>query len=624
MILPAFPRRRATIHALSRARHRSPPGKRGTSALRLLPATLLCALLATALVALPMTRPAAASPPSGQVVTPEPTETFTVSSSDGTVQISGLMPEGSQIGYTSDPQRQAVIVPPAGGIVRIVSRSPATTTDAYGRTIHGATLNPGPERRGYDQRAKSQDGRINAMHQPEAVAQFPLEMRRGDILVAARSHIRRAGDSGTSLVDEYFGLMIGDTLPGPNDFAPPVNRAAVAPIVLERVDVDHILRALPRRSAAGTRPPRDLEAYLARAEKFQASLGTNTIPGNGAEQGGYREYMPYGTGVMDSNYGREVAAMQAAILPLLWTDAGSPEQVRRAVRAVISWGIQVRGLDLGPNGGLWSFMFPMVYLEQHWAGADLSGFIIGDRGQSSPAGGNILGQYYVETEESLARYRTPHESLDLPLITRIRTVVSVAGPKVTISNSETERPNSNMSKGGLAGLLLKSVDGAKSARISQPRGGNVRGDITLTLMGGNPFRPGDRVFMSEDGTLKPGDPNWAIRWGTDTRSARQADNPSPFADYRVIATGLEFVMAAQALGIVQPSWKASLVEYARRTVPPTGREFGDYPSAQWPYPHISEDEVTGHNNPRDTWGLRLWRKHWPELAEIPQRPASAP
>ena len=84
------------------------------------------------------------------------------------------------------------------------------------------------------------------------------------------------------------------------------------------------------------------------------------------------------------------------------------------MHAVISWGIQVRGIDLGPNGGLWSFMFPMVYLEQHWAGADLSGFIIGDRGESSPAGGNILGQYYVETAESLARYRTPHESLDLP------------------------------------------------------------------------------------------------------------------------------------------------------------------------------------------------------------------
>ncbi|WP_276861475.1 hypothetical protein, partial [Haematobacter missouriensis] len=74
---------------------------------------------------------------------------------------------------------------------------------------------------------------------------------------------------------------------------------------------------------------------------------------------------------------------------------------------------------------------------------------------------------------------------------------------------------------------------------------------------------------------------------------------------------------------VQPSWKASLVEYARRTVPPVGREFGNYPSAQWPYPHISEDEVTGHNNPRDTWGLRLWRKHWAELARIPQIPASA-
>ena len=562
--------------------------------------------------------PAGAAPPPVRVAATEADEAFTVASSDGTVQISGLMPEGSRIGYTADPQRQAVIVPPPGGVVRVLSRTPATTTDAHGRTIHGATLNPGPGRQGYDQRAKYEDGRVNGPHQPEAVAGFPLEMRRGDILVAARSHVPLDLDPDAGLVDEYFSLLIADTLPGPDDFAPPVNRETVAPIVFERMDVAAIVRGLPRYPAAGTRPPRDLDAYLARAEKFQASLGSSSVAGNGRQRGGFGEYMPYGTGLDDRNYGREIAAMQAGILPILWTDAGTPEQTARAVRAVISWGIQVRDIAPGPNGGIWSFMFPMAYLQQYWAGADLSRYVIGDRGESAPAGGNILGQYYVETEESLARYRTPHESPDLPSITRIRTVTGVSGQKVTLSNSEAERPNSNLKKAGLAGLLLKSVDGTKSARIIQPRGGNVRGDITLTLQGSNQFRPGDKVFMSEDGTLRPGDPNWSIRWGSDTRTARQEDNPSPFADYRILATGLEFVMAAQALGIVHPTWDASLVEYARRTVPPLGREFGNYPSAMWPYPHISEDEATRHNNARDTWGLRLWRRHWAELEKVPQ------
>ncbi|WP_035747550.1 hypothetical protein, partial [Haematobacter missouriensis] len=192
---------------------------------------------------------------------------FTATSSSGDVTISGIMPPGARLIYTDDPQRQAIIyLGGGGGSVEVSSRTPATTTDAYGRTIHGSTLNPQPHQiptdappaHGYDQRARtSVNTDVNVTFSASRVAQFPLAMQANDTCSFALSLVPATTLAKGSYIREYFTLTVLEGSPpvaaGKKVFAPQVVRSSPMGAIL--ADVDAIYASLPRYSAAGTAPP---------------------------------------------------------------------------------------------------------------------------------------------------------------------------------------------------------------------------------------------------------------------------------------------------------------------------------------------------------------------------------
>ncbi|WP_290687165.1 hypothetical protein [Haematobacter sp. UBA3484] len=553
---------------------------------------------------------------------------FTATSSSGDVSISGVMPPGAQLIYTDDPQRQAVILLAGGGTVEITGRTPATTTsiDPNGRTMHGSTVNLGvqsistgfPPDHGYDARSRPPLTGPNQTFNLAKVATFPLTLSAGDVLNCALSETTLwTADNGT-YVTEYFSLTVmNGSAPAGDVFAPQVCRASGVAPVLTGVDIDAIYATLPSYDASGSVPPADLDIYLEKAEKFQGSLRGNYMALDGTNYGGFADFIPHNSGWGGGTYGRRMSTVMAAIYPLLWTDAGTEAQRKRALRAVISQGLQYDGMKPGPNGGIWTWEFPMTYLARHFTGKSLSQYVIGGKGVTPQEGGNTLGQFYVETAENLLRYRTPHTNNAEPTSCAIRSVESVTGMTVTMANPTGY---SRLGKWSAKGLLLKTVDGMKSVMMTAPSANETSSSsVTVTLQGAtNPFVAGDQVYFCEDGTLQPGDPGWAIRWRDTGATQTRADSAAEGAGYRIQSVGGDFALLAQALGIVQPSWVNSLVAYMVNTAPPVGQARGSWPTALNNYPHIFESETYSGDNPVDTWGLRLFRAHWSALSAVPQ------
>ncbi|KFI30676.1 MULTISPECIES: hypothetical protein [Haematobacter] len=551
---------------------------------------------------------------------------FTATSSSGLVTIEGIMPPGARLIYTDDPQRQAIILLPAGGTVTVNSRTPATTADEYGRTIHGSTVNIGvmtssvglARPHGYDGRSRPGYTQVNDTYSQSKLATFPVMLTAGDVINCALSEVPLLSAANGSLITEYLSLTVMEgTAPSGDLFAPQVCRAAGVAPVLTGIDIDAIYDSLPRYDASETSPPADLDLYLQYAEKFQGSLRANYQAGDGTFKGGYGEFMPNNSGFGGTGYGRGMSQVAAGLFPLLWTNAGTEEQTKRALRAIISSGIQQDGINTGPNGGIWTTNFPMIYLARHFTGKSLSSFVMGAKGVAPQSGGNVLGQFYQETAQNLLRYRTPHTNSSDPVICNLREVLAVNGQDITVDN--TANTSRRTSKLGFRGLLLKSQDGTKSNRMTGPTPGNASGNsFVVTVEGAHTFVVGEQVWFSEDGTLVPGDPNWSIRWRDNIPTYTHVDNPAAGADYRKQAVGGDFVLVAQALGIVQPSW-TPVVQYAKRTLPIEGAAFGIYPSEFSPYSHIFEGEtIVASDDPTTTWGMRLWRKHWSTLETIPQ------
>ncbi|OWJ82701.1 hypothetical protein [Haematobacter massiliensis] len=547
---------------------------------------------------------------------------FTAVSSSGDVTISGIMPPGAQLIYTDDPQRQAIIYLPSGGSVTVSSRTPATTADEYGRIIHGATLNPTPMQsalttplHGYDQRALTKDTQVNVTFSESRLVTYPLSMAAGDTLNAAKSLLPIVTAQNSGMVEEYFSLtVLNGAAPAGELFAPPVARNTTPALI--GVDIDAIHDSLPNYASAGTSPPADLDQYLARIEKFQGSLRGNYKAADGGTGGGYADMMPFGSGILNKNYGRQMAGVQAAILPLLWTDAGTEAQKKAAIRAIISFGRQVDGSVTGPNGGIWTFQFPMIYLYRHFTGGDLTPFVMGAKGVAPLMGGNILGQFFTETPANLARYRTPHNTSGMPHSSAIRTVTAVSGLNVTVNNVSPNTTN----KYAFRGLILRNTAGTKSATIIAPGGTNTLNQpMTLTLKNANPFVVGDQVWMDDPRDVVAGDPNWSVRWRetSATYTAQDTLSMDSGGGYRNLATGSDFLLCTQALGITNPTW-APLVNYTIKTLPAVGQQFGTWPSAEFPWSHPFRSEVHDANDPSDTWGLRLFRAHWPALSKVPQ------
>ncbi len=556
---------------------------------------------------------------------------FTAISSSGDVTISGIMPPGAQLIYTDDPQRQAIIRLPAGGTVEITGRTPATTTalDPQGRTMHGSTVNLGvqniptahPPKHGYDARSRPSYTAPNETFSEARVATFPLTLSVGDVLNCALSEETLWSAANGTYITEYFSLTVmTGAVPSGDLFAPQVCRAPNVAPVLTGVDIDAIYESLPRYDASITSPPADLEQYLYRVEKFQGSLRGNYKALDGTTRGGFADFIPHDSGWGGATYGRNMAVVQAAILPLLWTNAGTEDQTKRALRSIISMGLQYDGMKPGPNGGIWTWDFPATYLARYFTGKSLSQYVIGAKGVAPQEGGNILGQYYTETAENLLRYRTPHNSNAEPSVCGVRNVESVSGMTLMLANPAG---NVHLGKFGAKGLLLKTSDNSKSSPVLLPVYNDLGDSVApfMVTLGGssNPFVAGDQVYFAEDGTLQPGDPGWAIRWRDTGPSQTRADSPAAGAGYRSQAVGGDFVLACQALGIIQPSWVSSLVAYMVRTVPPEGQSRGTWPTATNNFPHTFEDD-TGvvPNDPSNTWGLRLFRAHWPALSTVPQ------
>lgn len=560
---------------------------------------------------------------------------FTAVSSSGDVTISGIMPPGAQLIYTDDPQRQAIIYLPSGGSVTVNSRTPATTTDEYGRTIHGSTLNPvpmniptgAPPPHGYDQRARFNDSRVNVTFSASRVAQFPLMISANDTCVFARSAVPLPLGGKDSYIDEYFSLtVLNGALPnsGLDIFAPPVVRSAPQSAI--EVDVDAIYASLPRYSADGTSPPtQNFDENISRLEKFQASLRGNFASQVSGVNGGFGDFMPRNSGILQSNYGRELACVQTATFPILYTDAADEATTKRMIRAVLSYGRQVDETPTGPNGGIWTFSFPMAYLYRHWTGQDLSRFVMGGKGVAPMDGGNILGQFFEETPANLLRYTTPHrgsaKTSPDPAFCRLRKVLAVSGQTIKLDNNK----DIFLGKYVYRQLVLRNEAGTKSAVVTAPRPGNVPTTgadaytITLTLQGTNNFSVGEDVWMDGAGLLSAGDPNWAVRWRELSVVHQRVDGPNADAGggYRNLTTGSDFLLCAQALGIANPTWRP-LVRYTEYTLPAVGQPIGTWPYPDYPFAHPFKDDVSNIDNAIEPWGMRLWRKHWPTLKNKPQ------
>ncbi|OWJ69812.1 hypothetical protein CDV50_15945 [Haematobacter massiliensis] len=570
----------------------------------------------------------------GQYTTSD-TETarpFTATSTDGTLSISGIMPPGAQMIYTDDPQRQALIYLPAGGTVTVDSRTPATTADEYGRTIHGSTLNPtemntttGIPPHGYDQRARFNDTRVNVTFSASRVAQFPLSMAVNDTCVFAKSAVPLPMGGKDSYIDEYFSLTVLAGSPpssGLDLFAPPVVRSTPQPAL--EVDIDAIYASLPRYSADGTSPPvENFDTNIGKIEKFQASLRGNFGSQVAGVNGGYGDFMPRNSGIEFSNYGRALACVQTAVFPILYTDAADEAMTKRLIRAVLSYGRQVDNTPTGPNGGIWTFSFPMAYLYRHWTGQDLSRFVMGAKGVAPMDGGNILGQFFEETPANLLRYTTPHRgarSSPDPVACRLRAVLAVSGQTIRLDNSG----DTNSGKYMFRDLILRNEAGTKSALILGPTPSNTpttgadKDTMTLTLSGTNNFSVGEDVWMDGQGLLSDGDPNWAVRWRELSGVHQRSDGPNTDAGggYRNLTTGSDFLLCAQALGIANPTWRP-LVRYTEYTLPAVGQPIGTWPSTR-PFAHAFKSDVDTVDNPIDPWGMRLWRKHWSALKNKPQ------
>ena len=502
---------------------------------------------------------------------------FTATSSSGDVSISGVMPPGAQLIYTDDPQRQAVILLAGGGTVEITGRTPAMTQDEYARYIHGSMLNPpratGPANiplQGYDQRVPQANTTINTRFSISRAATFPLTMAENDTLVCCLSNVPVAIVNTGGLPKEYFSLtVLSGAVPAGEIFAPAVARTS--PEGLIGVDVDAIYASLPRYASAGT-SPYPVEDYVERAELFQASVATLLYPATSYPAIGYPYLMPFGTGVLNANYGREIAGMHSGLWPVLWTDVADEALTKRAIRAVLSWGRQADMIPVGPNGGHFTYSFPMQYLYRYWTGQDISRYVMGAKGVAPAAGGNQLNQFFYETPEHLALYRTPHNTLGNPDTSAIRSVTAVSGQSITLTN---DSPNAT-GKYAFRGLILRNTAGTKQAVINGPGPGNTSGTtFTITVSGANPFVVGDSVWMDDERAVVAGDPNWAVKWSSLAANDRAADNLSKDASggYRNLATGGDFVLLAQALGIIQPTW-GPMVDYCVKTVPPVGSSFG--------------------------------------------------
>ena len=557
---------------------------------------------------------------------------FTAVSSSGDVTISGIMPPGAQLIYTDDPQRQAIIYLPAGGTVTVDSRTPATTADEYGRTIHGSTVNPtemntttGIPPHGYDQRARFNDSRVNKTFSASRVAQFPLSMAANDTCVFAKSAVPMPMGGKDSYIDEYFSLTVLAGAPpnsaGRDLFAPPVVRSTPQPAL--DVDIDAIYASLPRYSADGTSPPtQNFDENISRLEKFQASLRGNFGSQVGDVNGGYGDFMPRNSGILQSNYGRELACVQTATFPILYTDAADEATTKRMIRAVLSYGRQVDNTPTGPNGGIWTFSFPMAYIYRHWTGQDLSRFVMGGKGVAPMEGGNILGQFFEETPDNLLRYTTPHwdpaKTSPRPIFCRYRKVISVSGQTIELENAGDNYSLKYMYRQ----LTLRNEAGTKSAVITAPAPRNLKAgevNITLTLQGPNNFTPGENVWMDGAGLLSAGDPNWAVRWRETAAGFQRQDGAHNDAGggYRNLSTGSDFLLCCQALGITNPTWRP-LVRYTEYTLPAVGSPKGTWPFPDYAFPHAFKSDLSSTDNAIEPWGMRLWRKHWPTLKNKPQ------
>ena len=519
--------------------------------------------------------------------------------------ISAHVSGAAEVVYTADPQPQVVLRVAPGGSVTVQSRTPETAITASGQTIHGSTLNLTTvldDGAGFDRRLTDTSG-SNGYFSAGKVVTFPLQLQAGDILTLARSREtpslasqgRRKG-----LIQEYLTLTVTDQpIPAGEIYAPQVPRAQVGPVVFDdALDVDAILNALPSYPNAGVsyKPSSaTIDEYLLRAEKFAPTFRQNF---HSAESTGYELFTPHASGYIGgSNYGVDLTQAAMVVMGVLWTDAGTPDQRRRAIRAMYSRGKQWNDAPTGPDGAHYTFHLPYVAFYRWCQG--LPQYALGD-----PRGGNLTCQFYRETAASIAEMTTPHSDPLKSWPARLRTVTAVEGAAVTVTRSSAL---GDSRKPGCSGLYLGTADKAKQALILKPvDGDNTTSSLLLTLdTADHGFAVGDQVWMYPSWPIAVGDPQWAIRHSQPAYSSSR--NASPTAGYRGVWRGIgDFLLMARALGFSHPSWSPA-EDYIERAQTRT------WPSAsQIYYAGFAKASVNG------SWSERLWEAHWPTLKALPQ------
>ncbi|OWJ78431.1 hypothetical protein [Haematobacter genomosp. 1] len=554
---------------------------------------------------------------------------FTVTSSSGMVSISGNMPAGSTIAYTADPQRQAVIRVPAGRTIEITSKTPATASDAYGRIMHGAMMNPGvapsPQTsivNGFDQRAMTTaaPGAFSPKFNDDLIPDLPAVLGNRDNYVTVASRLTvPSNNQRYGLIEEYFTLTVTESdLPGVGDYAPPPFRSAAerAQDVTydDDLDVDAIYAALPSidLSATGPLTEDDLEDAVIAGEQFACPLRAmaDTVSTNG---GGYEAMTPWRSGMGSPDnprcYGRFRSKQVAAMLPILYGNSASVALKKRAIRAAYSMGKQYDGIRTGPNGGHWTWHFAYAAFYRWCRGLPLDEFTMDDLRT-----GNILGQYYTLTPEIIASFNTPHNSATMPGNSMLRPITKITGNRVEFLSPE--------SKVAYRGLALCSADGTRRTPVTDDSGYSGLNTpanklVEITVGNASGFSVGDQVAFLPIRTLVPGDPEWHIRAASipsapTNGASRSVAINSP---YRNQGVGGDFMLFAQALGIMQPGWE-EMKSYVVRTTD------GTYPVNGDPYPHMFEGAGFAESNDDDpvtTWGLRIFNTLWDDvLSLIPQ------
>lgn len=486
-----------------------------------------------------------------------------------------------------------IIVPPGG--VNITARSPAATTESA-LAVNGTMKNPQREQQGWDARLATYSAGLNQS--------FPFAVAAGNIVVGQIFAPGVAATPRLGVSASYSGLICTSGGYPANTFAPAlIGWSGRGTPQAYQLDVAAAVNTLPSLSLSGIPYPTvaDVIAKVDRLEIGPAATADMTATG-------YEALLTNGLGDGSSNYGqwtgRWIGAAGLHLVGNIATNSEKQTLFRALVRHGIQWydAVAGSGTPATPDGGHFQFQLIPVAMALHFLGrtSQLDNL-------STVWPGNFFGQTFTYTASRIANL-APHSSVNLPMVSRRRTITAVAGTNITFT-TERGLNDGDTARTNFAGMrLVRESDGA-SALITTNRaattiagtddlttiaGGSDRKGVTIDVQPGSPFLVNDVVYLQRPDPIYEGDTDWR------NGGADNSIFPGHLQEYRDLNKFSDDILPLRAMGIWRSNWDSleRYVALANRSNDPSGAR--DYPT--------HHDTVNGF-----AFAQNFWNVHGPNI-----------